>query len=347
MKTAPAFPSAYLEALADEFFGPHADIGPGAQGLLIPKLAVYTAAIGVHLIAYGSTSLIRRIHNHFAPPSPPTSPKPSPSLRGTPTPEDVTGLWTLSPRDLATRLRIGSRLADLEPTLDNTFVFKNSRSTHHRIVARQPGLKGWLRSNTPDIKYSTAMHYKKLATRLRQLIGLDVRIPLEWLFPGDEDGASQLAALPLADRQAVTAARRKLHALLADNPKYSHLVLAVEQKLGIMRMATIRYIQPPKPGRAHGRRKGVKRKGNQGFSLVSQDVDKVEVGKKGGGAEGGQQVVYGGKSITLDGARSEAFWDAIRRILGETNPDPATFRLQRDIQRWLTAPLQARWNRRR
>ena len=114
-----------------------------------------------------------------------------------------------------------------------------------------------------------------------------------------------------------------------------------------MRMSTIRYIQPLKPGRGHGRRKGVKRQEIQGVSLVSRDATKAETGEKEDGRDGVQQVVYGGKSITLDGARSEAFWDAIRRILGETNPDPATFRLQRDIQRWLNAPLQARWNRKR
>jgi hypothetical protein len=344
MKTNPSFPSAYLEALTEDFFGPHGDTGPAAQAVFIPKLALFTAAVGVHLIAYGSASLLRRIHNHFNPPPPPAPPKSSPSLRGTPTPEDITDLWDLSPRALATRLRIGSRLADLEPTLDNTFVFKDSRKTRHRIVARRPGLKGWLRSNTPGIKYSTAMHYKKLATRLRQLIGLDVRIPLEWLLPGDECGAAQLASLPLADRRAVATARRKLNALLADNPKYSHLVFAVEQKLGIMRMATIRYIQPPKPGRGHGRRKGVKQRKSQGFSLVSRDGSTCGEGE-GEGLPG--EVVYGGKRIMLDGERTAAFWDAIRRILGETDPDPATLRLQRDIQRWLAAPLAARENRRR
>ncbi len=343
-KPNPSFPSAYLEALTDDFFGPHGDTGPAAQAFFLPKLALFTAAVGVHLLAYGSASLLRRIHNHFNPPPPPAPPKPSPSLRGTPTPEDIADLWDLSPRALATRLRIGSRLADLKPTLDNTFVFKDSRRTRHRIVARQPGLKGWLLSNTPGIKYSTAMHYKKLATRLRQLIGLDVRIPLEWLLPGDECGAAQLSALPLADRRAVATARRKLNALLTDNPKYSHLVLAVEQKLGIMRMATIRYIQPPKPGRGHGRRKGVKQRKSQGFSLVSRDGSTCGEGE-GAGLPG--EVVYGGKRIMLDGGRTAAFWDAIRRILGEPEPDPATFRLQRDIQRWLAAPLAARENRRR
>ena len=324
MKTNPSFPSAYLEALTDEFFGPYGDTGPGAQGIFIPKLAVYTAAIGIHLIAYGSTSLLRRIHNHFAPPSPPTSPKPSPSLRGTPTPDDLADLWEISPRDLATRLRIGSRLADLEPTLDNTFVFKDSRSTHHRIVARQPGLKGWLRSKTPDIKYTTAMHYKKLATRLRQLIGLDVRIPLEWLLPGDENGPARLAELSPSDRQSAATARRKLHAMLADNTKYSHLVQAVEQKLGIMRMVTIRRIQPPKPAR-RCHEKPPKTPIN---SLVSR-------------------VTLHGFQTNIDEIRSAEFWAAIRKILGERNPDTKTRQLQSDIRTWLNAPLQACQNRRR
>ena len=324
MKTNPSFPSAYLEALTDEFFGPYGDTGPGAQGIFLPKLAIYTAAIGIHLLAYGSASLLRRIHNHFAPPSPPTSPKPSPSLRGTPTPDDISNLWELSPRNLATRLRIGSRLADLEPTLDNTFVFKDSHSTHHRIVARQPGLKGWLRKNTHDIKYSTAMHYKKLATRLRQLLGLDVRIPLEWLIPGDESGTARLAELSSTDRQAAATARRKFQVLLADNTKYSHLVQAVEQKLGIMRMATIRRIQPPKAARRH-HEKTAETPAN---SLVSQ-------------------ITLHGLQTNIDENRSAAFWDAIRKILGEQNSDYKTRRLQSDIRNWLNAPLQARRNRRR
>lgn len=343
MKTNPSLPTGYLETLADAFFGPETDTGPAAQAFFIPKLAVFTTALGVHLIAHGTSSLIRRIRSHFDPPPPPAPPKPSPSLRGTPTPEDISVLWDLYPRPLETRLRIGSRLADLEPTLDNTFIFKDSRKTRHRIVARQPGLKGWLKANVPDIKYSTAMHYKKLATRLRQLIGLDPRIPLEWLLPGDGTGTAKLTELPPADQRAATVARRKLRALLDANPKYTHLVQAVEQKLGIMRLSTIRYIQPgsSRTSSRQMRRKGGEMEGNY---LVSQLA--------GGLPERAppdlpEKVVCDGKTITLDEPRSVAFWDAIRRILGETAPDPETFRLQRDIQRWLAAPFPARMNRRR
>ncbi len=324
MKPAPIFPPNYLNALAEAFFGTGNRSDLQAQVAFPVQLAGFTAVLGTHLLYYGARSLVRRIHNHFNPPPPPAPPKPSPSLRGTPSPEDLQDLWDADPRGLCTRLRIGSRLADLEPTLDNTFVFKKNRAGRRRIAARQPGLKGWLRENTPDIKYSTAMHYKKLATRLRQLIGLDARIPIEWLLPGSDGLPPQLAALPAADRRAAAAARKKLLALLSENPKYTHLVLAVEQKLGIMRMVTIRRIQPPKPGR--GRRK--KRKESPTNSLVSR-------------------TILDGLEANTGGKRAEAFWDAIRRILGVLNPDPETRKLQSDIRAWLNAPLQARQNRRR
>ncbi|MBR4190855.1 MAG: hypothetical protein IKQ55_12965 [Kiritimatiellae bacterium] len=323
MKPDPIFPPHYLDALTEAFFGDRNRTDLEAQCAYPLQLAGFTAVLGTHLLWYGGKSLVRRIHNHFNPPPPPAPPKPSPSLRGTPSPEDIQEFWDTEPRDLHARLRIGSRLADLEPTLDNTFVFKKNRAGRRRIAARQPGLKGWLRKNTSDVKYSTAMHYKKLATRLRQLVGLDARIPLEWLLPGADAPSPQLAALEPTDRRAAAAARKKLLTLLAENPKYSHLVLAVEQKLGIMRMVTIRRIQPPKPGRSERWRK---RKESPTNPLVSR-------------------VVRNGLAANIDEGRSAAFWDALRRILGERNPDPETRRLQSDIRAWLNEPLQARQNR--
>ena len=324
MKAEPIFPPNYLNALADAFLDTRNCTNLEAQAAFPLQLAAFTAVLGTHLLCYGARSLVRRIHNHFNPPPPPAPPKPSPSLRGTPSPEDIQDLWDTDPRNLCTRLRIGSRLADLEPTLDNTFVFKENRAGRRRIAARQPGLKGWLRKNTPEVKYSTAMHYKKLATRLRQLIGLDARIPLEWLLADSTEGPAGIAGLSAADQADVSSAKSKLSALLAENPKLTRLTRAVEQQLGIMRMVTIRRIQPPKPGRGH-RRKPVKKPVN---SLVSR-------------------VSRGGWMASGDEERSRAFWDAIRKVLGERNPDWETRKLQSDIREWLNAPLQARRNRRR
>ena len=321
MKTAPIFPSGYLDALAEDFFPRHHRTDLEAQVAFPLQLVGFTAVLGTHLLCYGARSIVRRLRaRNMLPPAP----KPAKSLRGVPSPEDLRDAWYADPRTLSARLVIGSRLADLEPTLDNRFIFKTNRAGRRRIAARQPGLKGWLRTNAPDIKYSTSMHYKKLATRIRQLIGLDTRIPVEWLLSSSEEGARRIADLPPPDRKAIATAQSKLRRLLADYPKYTDLARTVEQKLGIMRMVTIRRIQPPKPGRGN-RRKPKKTTDNSLVSRIRMD----------------------GWSTSVDTARSEAFWDAIRKVLGEQNPDSATRRLQSDIRDWLNAPLQARRNRRR
>ncbi len=324
MKPEPIFPPGYLDALASDCFSPSCSHAPVAILMqTVGSLALFTGALAAHLAWYGGRRILSRLRRHVSPPDPlpPAEPQAPMSLRGIPTPGDIEDVWYLDPRTLCGRLRIGSRLADLEPTLDSRFVFRKIRDGSRRICARQPGLKGWMRRNVPDVKYSTAMHYKKLATRLRQLIGLDARMPLEWLLP---DNGEALPALSAADRKAVAAARAKLARLLADNPKVTRLARTVEQKLGIMRMVTIRRIQPPRPGR--GRRR--KSKENPNNPLISR-------------------VVRGGFAVGGGGERERAFWDAIRRVLGETVPDAETRRLQSDIRAWLNAPLEARRNRRR
>ena len=52
-------------------------------------------------------------------------------------------------------------------------------------------------------------------------------------------------------------------------------------------------------------------------------------------------------SVGAGEERERAFWEALRRVLGERNPDAETRRLQSDIRAWLNAPLEARRNRRR
>jgi hypothetical protein len=328
MSATPIFPPGYLNALATDCFGPpRRHIDPRAEPALIIEgafsLALFTGALATHLLLYGGKALLNRIRNHVSPPEPSaaTAPQPPVSLCGVPSPKDIEDVWGIDPRTLTARLRIGSRLADLEPTLDSRFLFRKTRSGSRRIAARRPGLKGWMKKNVPSIKYSTAMHYKKLATRLRQLIGLDARIPLGWLLPDNEEALPTLTA---ADRRSIAAAKAKLSRLLSDNPKYTHLLRTVENKLGIMRMVTIRRIQPPRPGRDR-RRKPLENHKNPLISRVS----------------------HAGYSAAENPERTAAFWDAVRRILGEENPDDETRILQSDIRRWLNAPLEARRNRRR
>ncbi len=76
-KTNPVFPPGYLDALATFCFGLDSkDTSPAAQLAFLLGAVPFTAAVGTHLIAYGASSLVRRICRHFNPPPPPPPPQP-------------------------------------------------------------------------------------------------------------------------------------------------------------------------------------------------------------------------------------------------------------------------------
>ena len=154
----------------------------------------------------------------------------SPSLRGAPAPAELAADIETRPRTLLVRLRLGSRLADLEPTLDNsTLGFRKLGNGQKRIKSRAPGMKGWLADRRIPGSYSTLVRYKKLAQRLRQLLSLDDRLPLEWLLP---DALSD-RELPSDLRGQYAIARRRLGRLLRTHWNFARLKKHVEEKLGI------------------------------------------------------------------------------------------------------------------
>ena len=223
----------------------------------------------------------------------------SPSLRGTPTPADLAAPWSASPRTLRDRLRLGSRLADLDPTLDHTISRTTLPSGKTLFRARPGGMKGWLADRRVAIPYSTAMRYKKLAQRLRQILDLDDRIPLEWLV----DGLPSAKTLPSALVPQYQSARRRLSRLLRENPNLKALSLATDKALGILRIVAIR--------KATGRqRKNVK---TSDFSVISH-----------------------GRSVTVGPARLEATKSAISRILNTANLSGSARHLRNRLYRWLS-----------
>lgn len=163
---------------------------------------------------------------------------PSPSLRGTPSPEEFAADAAVQPRTLAVRLRIGSRLADLAPTLDCGNHYDVSPTGAKRIRGRGRGVRGWLEDNRVGMNYSTLMRYMRLAVRLRALLALDERLPLEWLLPG----AAASADVPPALQAQYAAAKRKLARLMREHWNFSRLQLHVDRALGLRRL--------PRPGRA-------------------------------------------------------------------------------------------------
>ncbi len=229
----------------------------------------------------------------------------SPSLRGTPTPDDLAAPWNAAPRTLRDRLRLGSRLADLDPTLDHTIARATLPNGKTVFRARPGGMKGWLADRRVAIPYSTAMRYKKLAQRLRQILSLDDRIPLEWLVDGIPAGHS----LPSALQIPCQTAKRRLAAILREHRILKALSLHVEQALGIVRLVTIRKA----PGHRRGQRSKMAK--TKGFSLISH-----------------------GRSVTLAPARFEATKAAISRILRAQCLTGPALHLQNRLSRWLTSP---------
>ena len=101
-----------------------------------------------------------------------------------PKPEDVSAQWEKlrARRDPLEALRFGAMLLNVSQYVDCSPIY--GRGKH--IVARNPGLKGWLREHCREISYVTAMSYRKLAQTTCQAIGLPEFLPLEWVMPGTE-----------------------------------------------------------------------------------------------------------------------------------------------------------------
>ncbi len=233
----------------------------------------------------------------------------SPSLRGTPTPADIAAPWTAAPRTLRDRLRLGSRLADLDPTLDHTISRTTLPNGKTVFRARPGGMKGWLADRRVGVPYSTVMRYKKLAQRLRMVLGLDDRLPLEWLV----DGLPAGQALPPDLLAQCQSARRRLGRLLRENPNLKALSLAAEKALGIVRLVAVR--KAPK-GRLGAHRKNGKQRG---FSVISPI-----------------------HSVTVTPERIEATKSAIARILQASCLSGPALHLQNRLRRWLAGIPPAR-----
>ena len=85
-----------------------------------------------------------------------------------PTREAILEAWNRRKDSHEAAIRFGSMLEDLECYLDNSL----RRSEDGVIIGRNPGIKGWLCDNLPEIyeKYTTAMRYKAAAKKLKQVV---------------------------------------------------------------------------------------------------------------------------------------------------------------------------------
>jgi len=149
-------------------------------------------------------------------------------------------------------LRFGSMLLDLEPTVDSSPVVRlNRAATRTVIVARNPGLKGWLHRHCPEVVYSTAMRYKQMATQAGRACGLPREVPLAWVVAGDAAQDAQHAKRTSADLRA---ARSVLLSLSADCRNKRRFVQNLDQALGTAHHSRRKIKRRRRPSPAAARR---------------------------------------------------------------------------------------------
>jgi hypothetical protein len=98
-----------------------------------------------------------------------------------PTCEAILEAWRRRRDSHEAAIRFGSLLEDLECYLDNSL----RRDECGVIIGRNPGIKGWLCDNLPEIldKYTTAMRYKAAAKKLKQVVDLADPTPADVVLP--------------------------------------------------------------------------------------------------------------------------------------------------------------------
>ena len=122
------------------------------------------------------------------------------STRLPPTPEALEAAWAKSRRSLEWKLRLGSMLEDLEPSVDQSYI----RDDDGAVVGREPGIRGWLMEHCVEVfdHYKTAMGYKALAHRFRLAIDLPEPFTLEDVLDALSESIESIEGKEKAEREA-------------------------------------------------------------------------------------------------------------------------------------------------
>jgi hypothetical protein len=162
------------------------------------------------------------------------------SRHAPPTPEALLDAWECSRDSLEGRILLGALLQDLEPAVDNAYI----RDAGGEIIGRNPGLRGWLRENCPELspRYKTLMRYKALADKFLRACGLTEPWTAEDLIPDfttTSTGDSLPAPVTKPTRKAAppSRARRTAEELLREYRSLRALDDELWRRLGLMRMA--------------------------------------------------------------------------------------------------------------
>jgi len=78
--------------------------------------------------------------------------------------EELRTQWDRVHDSVEEAIKFGEMLIELEDYVDNSFVFSGDE-----IVGRHPGIKGFLKKHCPHVVYTTAMRYRTLALKAREI----------------------------------------------------------------------------------------------------------------------------------------------------------------------------------
>ncbi len=156
------------------------------------------------------------------------------SLNPPPSPEAVLKQWYQTRDSVEEVLRFGAMLLDLEPAVDNGLVI-DFEDGSGQIRGRKPGIKGWLADHCPQIGYKTAMRYKALAQKAREVAGLEAPVPASWALLSESAHNPQREARARAASNSdcsLAKAQKRLAHLLQDCACVQQAQTSFAQQLG-------------------------------------------------------------------------------------------------------------------
>lgn len=174
-------------------------------------------------------------------------------LLSCPTPAEVMAQWhkVRGQRNPLEALKFGAMLLNVTQYVDASPIY----NSYGRVVARHPGVKGWLKDNCEEITYVTAMGYRKFAEVVTQVIQLPEYLPLEWVLPGTEALDKTRNLNPENQRffktkaremlRLIAVCRERLVALLADVSSINQVYGRIDLLTGSRRQRVSAYKKLP------------------------------------------------------------------------------------------------------
>ena len=148
---------------------------------------------------------------------------------GVPTPKELSERWRrMGRKTVEEALVLGAMLLRIGATIDPEW----RQGADGRIEARGGGMRAWLAEFCPDVPYSTAMRYRKLAERLLALLALEGEWSgwaMECVLPGQPWPEGVARRGETAD--AVRAARGFVERLLEFHPSQRGLRWVLTREL--------------------------------------------------------------------------------------------------------------------